>query len=76
MALLRQPAVEAGCAHETNSGMAGPQRHLHHGEHLRPPGFSVETVERRHNGKGPGTARGTAGKPVVRQEKMLSAVRL
>ena len=72
-ALLRQSAAEAGCAHETDPGMAGSQRHLHYGEHLRPSGFPVETAERRYYGKSPGAARGTAGKPVVRQEKMLSA---
>ena len=68
-ALLRQPAAETGGTHEADPGMAGAQRHLHHGEHLRPSGFPVETAERRHNGKSPGPARRTSRKPVVRQEK-------
>lgn len=59
--------LKQGGADEADPGMAGPQRHLHHGQHLRPPGFPVQAVECRHDGVSPAAAGRTARKPVVRE---------
>lgn len=73
-ALLCRPAAETEGADETDPGMARTQRHLDHGEHLRPSGFAVETTQRRHDGKGAGTAGGTAAKQVVRHTSAIKKI--
>src|SRR5699024_6151877 len=68
--LLRQPAAETRRAHEADPGMAGPQRYLHHGQHLRPSGFPVQAAERRHDGAGAAAAGEWNGKTVVKRRRI------
>ena len=64
-AQLRQPALKAGGADETDSGVAGPQRHLHHSEHLCASGRTLQAAERRDDVRDAGIAGGIAGEQVV-----------
>ena len=70
---LRKPSAQARRSHETDSGMAGSQRHFHHRQHLRPPGCPVQTAQRRNHGAGSAPAaqsrKGTPGAGMRKDKK-------
>ena len=50
---LRLAAVEKRRQFEADPGVAGPQRHQYHHEHLRPPGHHRQGRVRKHHEPGP-----------------------
>ena len=54
-----------------NNHPLAKEKDVYKRQHLRPSGFPVETTERRHDGKGPCTARGAARKPVDVSKRQL-----